>query len=127
MSVYHANDLRKITGGMKSRHVKVKRKYWMGRPPIETLLGKDRVLVVRARGGRLKVKVKFASYANVTDPKTGQCKRVRILRVVSNPSNKDYDRRGVITRGAVIETEIGRARVTSRPGQDGTVNAVLIS
>ena len=126
MSVYHANDLRKITGGMKGRHVKVKRKYWMGRPPIETLLGGDRVLVVRARGSTLKAKVKFASYANVVDPKTGQCKRVRILRVVSNPSSKDYDRRGVITRGAVIETEIGRARVTSRPGQDGAVNAVLI-
>jgi small subunit ribosomal protein S8e len=127
MGIYQGNDLRKITGGMKGRHVKVKRKYWMGRPPIETLLGEDRVLVVRVRGGNVKAKVKFASHANVVDPKTGQCKRVRILRVLSNPANKDYDRRGVITRGAIIETEIGRARVTSRPGQDGTVNAVLIA
>ncbi|MEM2591765.1 MAG: 30S ribosomal protein S8e, partial [Thermofilaceae archaeon] len=68
----------------------------------------------------------FAEHANVVDQKTGQSRRVRILRVVSNPSSKDYDRRGVITRGAIVETELGRAVVTSRPGQDGVVNAVLI-
>jgi small subunit ribosomal protein S8e len=38
----------------------------------------------------------------------------------------DYDRRGVITKGAEIETKIGLARVTSRPGGDGVINAVLI-
>lgn len=124
--MYHSNDLRKVTGGLKRRHVKVKRRYWMGRPPIATTLGSERRIVVRVRGGNHKVKVKFASYANVVDPRTGQTKGVRILRVVSNPSNKDYDRRGVVTRGAVIETELGRAVVTSRPGQDGVVNAVLL-
>lgn len=126
MVIYHANDLRKISGGVKGRHVKVKRKYWMGRPPIETLPGRERRISVRTRGGNMKVKVKFALYANVIDPKTGQTRKVRILRVSSNPSNKDYDRRGVITRGAIIETEIGRAKVTSRPGQDGVVNAILL-
>jgi len=125
--IYQGNDLRKITGGLKGRHVKVKRKYWMGRPPIETQLGRERRIIVRVRGGNYKVKLKFAEYANVLDPRTGQCKRVRILRVVSNPSSKDYDRRGIITRGTVIETELGRAVVTSRPGQDGVINAVLLA
>ncbi|MEM0023751.1 MAG: 30S ribosomal protein S8e [Thermofilaceae archaeon] len=126
MGIYQGNDLRKITGGLKGRHVKVKRRYWMGRPPIETLPGTERRIHVRTRGGNLKIKLKFAEHANVVDPKTGQSRRVRILRVVSNPSSKDYDRRGVITRGAIVETELGRAVVTSRPGQDGVVNAVLI-
>jgi len=126
VGVFHGNDLRKITGGRKGRHVKVKRKYWMGRHPIETMLGPHRVIIARTRGGNLKIKVKFTQYANVVDPKTGRCQRARILRVLSNPSNKDYDRRGVITRGAIIQTELGIARVTSRPGQDGVVNAVLV-
>jgi small subunit ribosomal protein S8e len=39
----------------------------------------------------------------------------------------DYDRRGVITKGAEIETSLGIARVTSRPGNDGVINAILIS
>lgn len=126
MGIYQGNDLRKVTGGLKRRYYKVKRKYWMGRPPTETLLGKEKIVVIRARGGNNKVRVRFAEYANVIDPQSKRTKKVRIERVVSNPSNKDYDRRGVITRGALIETELGLARVTSRPGQDGAVNAVLV-
>jgi small subunit ribosomal protein S8e len=32
----------------------------------------------------------------------------------------------MITKGAVLKTELGRARVTSRPGQHGILNAVLM-
>jgi small subunit ribosomal protein S8e len=63
----------------------------------------------------------------VTDVKSGKTEKVEITRVVKNPANVDYDRRGVITRGAVIETSLGLARVTSRPGQHGMLNAVLVS
>ncbi len=81
---------------------------------------------IRVRGGNFKIRLVRALYANVTIPSKGITKRVRILRVVENPVNQDYSRRGVITKSAVIETEIGRARVTSRPGQDGVINAILI-
>ncbi|MCK4434127.1 30S ribosomal protein S8e, partial [Candidatus Bathyarchaeota archaeon] len=63
----------------------------------------------------------------VADPKSGKTEKVEVKRVVKNPANVDYDRRGVLTKGAIIETTIGLARVTSRPGQDGLINAVLIS
>ena len=65
-------------------------------------------------------------YANVHDPKTGHTKKVKILAVVKNPADRNLDRMKVITKGTIIETELGTAKVTSRPGQDGTVNAVLI-
>jgi small subunit ribosomal protein S8e len=45
---------------------------------------------------------------------------------VENPANPHYVRRNIITKGAVIKTELGNAKVTSRPGQDGVVNAALI-
>jgi small subunit ribosomal protein S8e len=51
---------------------------------------------------------------------------VKILGVAKNPANKEYERRQVITKGALIKTELGLARVTSRPGQNGVVNAVLV-
>jgi small subunit ribosomal protein S8e len=35
-------------------------------------------------------------------------------------------RRNIVTKGAIIETDAGQARVVSRPGQDGQVNAVLL-
>jgi len=72
------------------------------------------------------VKLKKAAVANVVIPSEKTTKKVKILKIVSNPASRDYTRRGVITRGAIIETELGMARVVSRPGQDGVVNAVLI-
>jgi len=66
------------------------------------------------------------SEANVTDAKSGKTQKTQITRVVRNPANVDYQRRGVITKGAIIETPLGQARVTSRPGQSGVVNAVLV-
>ena len=65
-------------------------------------------------------------YACVTDQKSGKTEKTEILRVVKNKANVDYNRRGVITKGAEIETSLGIARVTSRPGGDGVINAVLI-
>jgi small subunit ribosomal protein S8e len=68
----------------------------------------------------------LCEYANVTDPKSGKTKKVKILDVEENPANIDFSRRKIITRGAVINTEAGKAKVTSRPGQSGIVNAILI-
>ncbi len=68
----------------------------------------------------------MTSYANVVDPALKQTRKVKILKLITNPASKDLTRRGVITKGAILETELGQVRVTSRPGQDGVVNAVLV-
>ena len=127
MSYYQGNDLKKPSGGKKRRHRKVKRKYELGRPPAETTLAHSDVRKIqRVRGGNIKVKLRRAAYANVTDPETGKTRKVRILRVIDSKANPDYTRRNIIVKGAIIETELGRAVVTSRPGQDGVVNAILV-
>ncbi|MCK4384091.1 MAG: 30S ribosomal protein S8e, partial [Candidatus Lokiarchaeota archaeon] len=41
--------------------------------------------------------------------------------------SKDLNRRHILTKGAVVETELGNARITSRPGQHGTLNGILMS
>ena len=74
----------------------------------------------------MKIRLLGATHANISDPSTGKTKKVKIAKVIKNPANVDYDRRGVITRGTVIETSLGPARVTSRPGQGSIVNAILI-
>ena len=78
------------------------------------------------RGGNVKVRLRRATYAIVSDPNTGKAVKARILRVLETPANREFARRGIIVRGAVIETTEGRAVVTSRPNQDGVVNAVLV-
>ena len=124
--MWQGRSRRKPSGGKYKISVK-KRKREMGREPTETFLSDEvRMKIIRTRGGNRKVRLLRTNYANVMDPKKGICKKVAILNVVENRANAHYIRRNVITKGAIIETELGKAKVTSRPGQDGVVNAVLI-
>ena len=93
---------------------------------METTLGKLKSKISRRRGGNIKSRILGAKETNTANVTSGKTKKVEILRVVENPANIDYDRRGVITRGTIIETPLGTARVTSRPGQDGLVDSVLV-
>jgi small subunit ribosomal protein S8e len=88
-------------------------------------LGKPKRKVSRKHGGNEKVRLLAVKHANVSGA-SGKITKVEILRVIKNPANVDYDRRGVITKGTIIRTSLGTARVTSRPGQDGIVNAILV-
>ncbi len=127
MGVWQGKSKRKPSGG-KLKLVVKKHKREMGREPSETHLTENerKIKIVRGMGGNKKVKLLRTYYANVIDPETGVCKKVKISNVVENNANKHYIRRNIITKGAIVETEIGLAKVTSRPGQVGTVNAVLI-
>ena len=109
----------------RKRAYRVKRNFEKGAFPAETTLGKTKRRNTRGYGGKIKTKVLNDNIASVTDPKSGKTERTEILRVVKNKANVDYNRRGVITKGAEIETSLGLARVTSRPGRDGVINAVL--
>ena len=79
----------------------------------------------KTRGGNQKTSLKTTDVVNLSVPGS-KVKKLKILKVLKNPSNKDYERRGVISKGAILETEAGQCRVISRPGQDGAVNAILI-
>ncbi len=126
MSVWHGSlRKRKLTGG-KKRAYRVKRKFEQGTFPAETTLGEPKRTFTRGYGGNTKIKTLTDKFASVTDPKSGKTEKSEILRVVRNRANVDYNRRGVITKGAEIETSLGLARVTSRPGSHGAINAVLI-
>ncbi len=127
MSVWHGNSRKKKQTGGRKRTYRVKRNFEKGSFPAETTLGEPRRRSVRGHGGQMKVKLLKDKFVSVTDPKSGQTEKTEILRVIKNKANVDYNRRGVITKGAEIETSLGRARVTSRPGNDGVINAVLIS
>ncbi len=127
MSVWHGTlRKRKLTGG-KKRAYRVKRKFEQGTFAAETTLGEPKRATTRGYGGNKKTKLLKDNQASVTDPKTGKTEKAKITRVVRNKANVDYNRRGVITKGAEIETSLGLARVTSKPGSDGVINAVLIS
>jgi small subunit ribosomal protein S8e len=98
----------------------------MGRTPTETLMGETKRRTVDSKGKVKKTPALRIEFVNVTDAEKGVTFRAEIQDVESNPANMDYQRRKVITRGTIIKTSKGRAKVTNRPGQDGILNAVLI-
>ena len=116
---------RKKTGGRRVAYRK-RRASEKDYYPAETELGEISTLKMRGRRGSMKVALKAIDFANIVDPSTGKAKKSKILNVIGNPSNRDYQRRKVITKGAILETGMGKARVVSRPGQQGVVNAILM-
>ena len=123
MPQWQKNSKRKPSGGRLHLNQK-KHKREMGRYAIETTMGERSVKNQRVRGGNIKNKLHHDQSVNVTDGAT--TKNVKIQDVVENPSNKDLNRRKVITRNTILKTELGKVRVTSRPGQVPVINGVLV-
>ncbi|MDX1595938.1 MAG: 30S ribosomal protein S8e [Nitrosopumilaceae archaeon] len=114
----------KITGGR--RHpLRIRRKYETDRYPNEALTGAQVTVTRKTRGNNKKTALKTIDFVNLAGSDS-KVKKIKILKVLENPTNNDYQRRGVITKGAILETEQGKCKVVSRPGQNGIVNAVLI-
>jgi len=120
------NSKRKLTGGRLISN-RGKRKYELGRDAGEPHVDVTRKKLIRTRGGNTKVRLLRCNVACVADPKTGKSKIAKIVSVDDNAANLNYIRRNIITKGAIIKTDLGAARVTSRPGQDGVVNATLMA
>jgi small subunit ribosomal protein S8e len=125
MGVWHRRSTR-TDSGARLKRFRGKRKYELGRTPTETVMGETKRKMIVSKGSNRKAPVLRVTMVNVTDPKKNQTFRVEIQDVETNPASMDYQRRKVITRGTIIKTAKGNAMVTSRPGQDGILNAVLI-
>lgn len=120
---FQGNSRRKKTGGRRRPNRK-KRKHELGNEPTEPTVDHQVLRTVVVRGGDTKTRVLATDEANLVDG--DETRHVTIEGVDENPANPNYARRDIVTKGAVIATEEGRARVTSRPGQDGVVNAVAL-
>jgi len=113
----------KITGGRR-RPLRSRKKHETNRFPNEALIGEQITVTRKVRGKNVKTAIKTIDTVNLMID--SKAKRVKILKVLENATNNDYQRRGIISKGAILETAEGKCRVMSRPGQHGVVNAVLI-
>jgi len=125
MSVWHGDQHKKKPSGGRRKTNRTKRRYEKGSFPTETTLGETKTKTSRRYGANTKIRLVTTNQANISDPTTGKTEKTQITRIIRNPANVDYNRRGVITKGTIIETPLGTAKVTSRPGQHGQVNATL--
>jgi small subunit ribosomal protein S8e len=123
--LWQGESVRKVTGGRR-RPAQGKRRAEIGLAPADTHIGEGRTKKVRTVGGNTKMRSLRAMFVNVTKLSSGETRKIKIENVEENGANPNYVRRNLLTKGAIIKTEIGRARIMSRPGQDGVINAVLL-
>lgn len=132
MTQWHTKSKKSKTGAIRTSVRRCdKRLAWRGGDATETIVDEkeDKRKTQKTLGATTKVRQKKAKNATVTDPETKKTVKAEILAVEENTANRLYTRRNIITKGATITVKIGdkeqKARVTSRPGQNGTVQATL--
>ena len=125
MALWQAESSRSKTG-RRIRYHRGKRRFEIGRETHLTTIGEPSIKTIRTRGHQRKESAKTINFAYVVDPKTKKTTKTEIKSVMDNPANINYIRRNIINKGAIIETDLGNAKVTSRPGQVGVVNAILL-
>ncbi len=116
MAIYHGRASTKISGG-KLRSNRHKKRFELGNDPAQTVLGNTKRKQVKGMGGDSKSVLLSGNEVNVTNPKDKVTKKVKILNVLENIADPHFAQRNIITKGAIIVTELGNAKVTSRPGQ----------
>ncbi|MEK6834888.1 MAG: 30S ribosomal protein S8e [Nanoarchaeota archaeon] len=125
MAIPQARSKRKVSGS-RYRSYRKKRLFELGNLPRLTKLGENKIKTVNAKFGKKKKVLLDANIANIYNPKTKKYSKSKIITIVENKANRHFVRRNIMTKGAIIKTEIGNARITSRPGQEPVVNAILI-
>ena len=123
MAVWQDRSQTKKTGG-KTRSYRKSRKHDIGSKFSEPEVGEQKVIVKETRGGNQKSVAKRSETVNLAV--NGEVKNAEIKSVEENPANTNFVRRSMLTKGTIIETSEGTAEITSRPGQEGSVNAKLI-
>ncbi len=114
---------RKKTGG-KYQPQRKKKLYERAGQRIITKLGDDKRKSERAAGGNRKVFMLKAKSINLVV--NGKSTKAEIKNVVETPSNRFLARQNVLTKGTIVETDKGRAKITNRPTQEGVVNGILL-
>ena len=125
MVVIQAKPKRKSTGA-RYTSTRTKRRHQKGSLPANTRIGKNDARSSRTMGGNSSVRLLFADKVNLFDPVSRKRSVETIKNVIESPANRNYVRRNILTKGTVVETSKGKAKITGRPGQEGMVNAILI-
>jgi len=117
------NKGRKITGGRYRKNRK-KKLYERTGQEKTIKLGENKRKTHRTVGGKKKTILLRGETINLLTK--GKIQPAKIKNVLETPSNRFLARQNIITKGTIVETELGKAKVTSRPTQEGVLNGILL-
>ena len=114
---------RKISGG-RYKHPKKKKSTGRQGQTRFVKLGELRKKIIHGRGGSSKEVLFAGNECNIII--NGKSQKTKIKNVIETPSNLFLARQNVLVKGAIVETELGKARITNRPSQEGQIQTVLV-
>lgn len=114
---------KKVSGG---KYVKRRKKKFYERPGQKRVikLGEEKRKTKKIMGGNEKTYLLVAKFVNVIEK--NRTRNVEMKNVLKTPSNRFLARQNVITKGTIVDTELGKVKITNRPSQEGIVNGILI-
>lgn len=115
---------RKSTGGRYKPSKKKKLYELPGQKRIIKLGEEDKRKLKKTKGGGRKTVMLRASTVNVSYE--NKIKKAKIKNVSETPSNRFLARQNIITKGTIVETDLGKVKITNRPTQEGVLNGVLL-
>jgi small subunit ribosomal protein S8e len=116
---------RKASGARYSSTIAKRKNELAGFEALTKIGDEKRVRSKRTIGGNNKRILLVTKEINVSDKK-GKTSKTEVVNVLENSANSNLVRRNILTKGAIVETKLGKAKVTSRPGQEGVLNAILV-
>lgn len=119
------HSVRKVSGGRYHKSRSKKQYELAGYPTSTKLSEKTKIKSKRVLGSNTKLSVLSTNKISVSDKK-GKTSSTELINVVENPANPHLIRRNILTKGAIVETKLGKAKITSRPGQCGSVHGKLL-
>ncbi len=114
---------RKISGGKYTKRRK-KKSYEIAGQKRVVKLGDEKRKSKRIMGGNKKTHLLNSKQINVKIK--DKTKKVGIKNVLETPSNRFLARQNILTKGTIVETELGKVKITNRPTQEGSVNGILV-
>ena len=123
MAISMRRSVKKETG-KKYQQDRKKRKVELARPMSLTKIGEKKTKKIRTIGGNIKNRA--LSYSELIVLKGKTKTKVKIIRVLENPSNRHFVRMNILTKGTIIETDKGKVKITNRPGQQGHIQGIFV-
>jgi small subunit ribosomal protein S8e len=126
MVIVQSKSRRKPSGARYKSKIIKKRQHLIGRTPSMTKVAESKIQTIRTRGNGKKLRPLALNKVNLYDPKSKKYSVETIKSVVESPADKNFVRRNIMTKGTIIATSKGNAKITNRPGQDGMISAILV-
>lgn len=114
----------KKNSGGKYKQARKKKAYERKGQARVVKLAEKKTKVLRTKGGYKKAVSITQNTINVIIK--GKAKKASIKTVTETPSNRFLARQNILVKGAIVDTDLGKVKITNRPSQEANVQGIIV-